>query len=85
MAKCAKVAISLPEDVLQAVETERKARRESRSKYFRRAIEKLLKQERDFSAVKEYVTGYQKYPESAEEVEAVHRMGTAMLAEEPWE
>jgi metal-responsive CopG/Arc/MetJ family transcriptional regulator len=85
MTKCAKVAISLPEDVLQAVETERKARRESRSQYFRRAIEKLLKQERDSSAVKDYVTGYQKYPEMAEEIEAVHLMGTAVLAEEPWE
>ena len=85
MAKCAKVAISLPEDVLQAVETERKSRRESRSQYFRRAVEELLKQERDSSAVREYVAGYQRIPELAEEVEAVHRMGTAVLAEEPWE
>ena len=85
MAKCSKVAISLPEDVLQAVETEWKARRESRSHYFRRAVERLLKQERDSSAVKDYVTGYQRFPELAEEVEAVHRMGTAVLSEEPWE
>jgi len=85
LAKCAKVAISLPEDVLKAVETERQARRESRSQYFRRAVERLLKQERDSSAVKDYVTGYQRFPELAAEVEAVHRMGIAVLAEEPWE
>ena len=85
MAKCAKVAISLPEDVLQAVETERTARKESRSQYFRRAVEELLKQERDNSAVKEYVAGYQRFPETTEEIKAVHLMGTAVLAEEPWE
>ena len=84
MAKSAKVAISLPEDVLEAVETERKAKGESRSEFFRRAIERLLKQERESSAVKDYVRGYQEVPESAEEVEAVHRAGIAVLAEEPW-
>jgi len=85
MGKSAKVAISLPEDILEAVETERKARGESRSKFFRRAIERLLKQERESSAVKDYVRGYQQIPESAEEVEAAHRVGIAVLAEEPWE
>ena len=81
MTKCAKVAISLPEDILQAVETERTARKESRSQYFRRAIEELLKHERDTSAVKEYIAGYQRIPELAEEIEAVHWMGIAVLAE----
>ncbi len=84
MAKSAKVTISLPGDVLEAVETERKAKGESRSQFFRRAIERLLKQERDSSAVKDYVRGYQEVPESAEEVEAAHRLGSAVLAEEPW-
>jgi len=31
-----------------------------------------------------YVRGYQEVPESAEEIEAVHRLGIAVLAEEPW-
>ena len=84
MAKSAKVAISLPEDVLEAVEAERKAKGESRSQFFRRAIERLLKQEQESSAVEDYVRGYQEVPESAEEVEAVHRLGIAVLAEEPW-
>ena len=84
MAKSAKVAISLPGDILEAVETERKAKGESRSQFFRRAIERLLKQERESSAVKDYVRGYQEVPESAEEVEAIHQVGIAVLAEEPW-
>jgi len=85
MAKSAKVAISLPGDVLEAVETERKAKGESRSQFFRRAIERLLKQERESSAVKDYMRGYREVPESAEEVEAAHRVGSAVLAGEPWE
>ena len=84
MNKVAKVAISLPEDVLQAVEMERQAKGESRSQFFRRAVERLLKQERESLVVKDYVRGYQDMPESAEEVEAAHRVGSAVLGEEPW-
>ena len=39
MSKSAKVAVSLPEDALEAVETKRKAKGESRSEFFRRAID----------------------------------------------
>jgi len=85
MGKCAKVAISLPGDILEAVETERKAKGESRSQFFRRAAERLLKQERESSSVEDYMRGYREVPESAEEVEAAHRVGSAVLAEEPWE
>lgn len=85
MGKTAKVAISLPESILRAVEEARKARGESRSKFFRRAAEKLLKEEREALAVRQYLRGYREMPESAEEVEAIHRAGTAILAGEPWE
>jgi metal-responsive CopG/Arc/MetJ family transcriptional regulator len=83
--KIGKVAISLPEDILAAVETERRAKGESRSEFFRRAVEMRLKEEWQSSAVREYVRGYQKCPESSEEVEAAHRAGSAILAAEPWE
>jgi len=84
MGKTAKVAISLPEDVLAAVETERRAKGESRSEFFRRAVEARLKQDRESSAIRDYVLGYQQYPESPEEVEAAHRAGSTVLAGEPW-
>lgn len=85
MAKTAKVAISLPKHVLAAVEMERQAKGESRSEFFRRAVETRLKQERESSATKNYVRGYQQCPESADEAEAVHRAASAVLAAEPWE
>ena len=84
MDKSTKVAISLPEHVLKAIEKERKIRGESRSGFFRRAAEKLLKQEQESKEVEAYIRGYCAMPESAEEVEAVHRAGAVVLAEEPW-
>lgn len=84
MKKSAKVAISLPEHVLKAVERERKARGESRSEFFRRAVEKFLKQEQESKAIEKYTQGYCDMPESADEVEAIHRTGAAVLAQEPW-
>ena len=84
MNKSTKVAISLPEHVLKAIEKERKTRGESRSEFFRRAAEKLLKQEQESKAIEKYIQGYCDMPESVEEVEAIHRAGTAVLAQEPW-
>ena len=84
MSKSTKVAISLPEHVLKAVERERKARGESRSEFFRRAAERLLKQEQESKAVEKYIQGYCDMPESTDEVEVIHRAGTAVLAQEPW-
>ncbi len=84
MDKSTKVAISLPEHVLKAIEKERKARGESRSEFFRRAAEKLLKQQRESKAIEAYIRGYCAMPESAEEVQAVHHAGVAVLAEESW-
>jgi len=85
MGKTAKIAISLPEDVLAAVEMERQAKGESRSEFFCRAVETRLKQERESSRIRDYVRGYRQYPESAQEVEAAHTVSSAVLAAEPWE
>jgi metal-responsive CopG/Arc/MetJ family transcriptional regulator len=82
--KTARVAISLPARVLKAIENERKASKESRSQFFRRAAEQLLKQEQEAAAAAAYVRGYGAMPESAEEIQAAHRAGVAVLAEEPW-
>ena len=84
MNKSTKVAISLPEHILKAVEKERKARGESRSEFFQRAAERLLKHEQESKAIEKYIQGYRDMPESPDEVEAAHRAGTAVLAQEPW-
>ncbi|MBI2831827.1 MAG: ribbon-helix-helix protein, CopG family [Chloroflexi bacterium] len=85
MPKTAKVAISLPEDVLRIVEQERKSIGESRSQFFRRAVECLLKNKRDREASEQYVRAYNKIPETKEEVAAARKAASIILAEEPWE
>jgi metal-responsive CopG/Arc/MetJ family transcriptional regulator len=84
MEKSAKVAISLPENILKAIEKERKIRGESRSEFFRRAVEKYLKQERESKEVEAYIQGYTALPESVEEVEAFTQLGINILSEESW-
>lgn len=84
MDRSTKVAISLPERVLEAIEKERKASGESRSEFFRRAVERLLKEEREAGEIEKYIQGYKAMPESAKEVKAIHQAGASVLTEEPW-
>lgn len=84
MEKSAKVAISLPENILRDIEKERKSKGESRSEFFRRAVERLLKHEKESESVKAYIHGYTVMPESAEDVKTVHEAGVNVLAGEPW-
>ncbi|MDO8532624.1 MAG: ribbon-helix-helix protein, CopG family [Dehalococcoidia bacterium] len=84
-AKVAKVTISIPAEVLDAVERERHIRKETRSEFFRRAVDMMLRQQREKKAVRRYVRGYRKSPESAAEVAVAYKLGSAVLAEEPWE
>ena len=82
--KSAKVAISLPEQVLKAVEQGRRATGESRSEFFRRAIEKLLAQEAEAAKAREYILRYQEFPETALEVSETHMSARQALEQEPW-
>lgn len=83
--KVAKVTISIPAEVLDAVERERRTRKETRSEFFRRAVDTMLRQQRERKAVRRYVRGYRKSPESAVEVANAYRLSSAVLTEEPWE
>lgn len=80
-----KIAISLPAEVLAEVERERQVTGESRSEFFRLAVERRLRDERRRVDVEQYVRAYQEHPESDEEVAIAGALGTAVLAAEPWE
>ncbi|MFH1486520.1 MAG: ribbon-helix-helix protein, CopG family [Chloroflexota bacterium] len=84
MPKAAKIAISLPEEVLFAVEKERTSSGESRSQFFRRAVEALLRCQREQDMEHRYVSAYLKMPETEEDVEAARRGAAHILAKEPW-
>lgn len=63
----AKIAISLSEEVFQAVEKERLASGLSRSEFFRRAVEEHLRRAKQRGQVERYIKGYQEYPESRDD------------------
>jgi len=84
-AAVAKVTISLSNDTLQAIERVRRTRRQSRSEFIRQAVEQVLREEQEQQAIARYLEGYRQQPEIAEEVQAIHRMGSPVLVEEPWE
>lgn len=85
ISKTAKIAISLPEDLLADIERERKTSGESRSEYFRRAVETLLGMQERSEVGEKYLQAYRKHPEGAGEVEAARRAARNVLSQEPWE
>jgi len=85
MPKASKIAISLPEEVLTAVEREREESGESRSQIFRRAVDLLLRQRKEREMSEKYIRAYQQVPETKEEVTAARRSASTILAEEPWQ
>ncbi|MDA0263917.1 MAG: ribbon-helix-helix protein, CopG family [Chloroflexi bacterium] len=81
----AKIAISLPDEILDAVEKERIRCGISRSEYFRRTVEEHLRREKEREDVERYIQGYLEDPETPEELEWVVRAGLEALADIPWE
>lgn len=81
----AKIAISLPEEVLALVEQSRRARGQSRSEFILQAVAQYLTQQQAQAEAAAYVAGYERLPESPEEVATVDRLGAAVLALEPWD
>jgi len=83
--KTVKIAVSLPEDLLEEAERERKAIGESRSAFVQKAIRMVLEHKDREKALNRYIEGYRLVPESAEEIEAARRTAEIVFAEEPFD
>ena len=81
----AKIAISLPEETLQAVEKERLASGLSRSEFFLRAVEEHLRRVKEREDVEQYIQGYLKYPETKEEIALAEATLQYAFDDESWE
>lgn len=81
----ANIAISLPNDVLEAVEKERIDRGMSRSEYLRRTAEEHLLRENEMEDVSRYIQGYKENPETPEEMARVEATLHYAFDEESWE
>jgi metal-responsive CopG/Arc/MetJ family transcriptional regulator len=82
--KAVRVAISLPSDVLEAVERARRAHGETYSEFISQAIVAWLERQQEQEAIDEYVLAYRQYPESEEEIQTVARQAAVVIAQEPW-
>ena len=82
----AKIAISLPDEVLEALETERLGRSKvlSRSEFIKRAVEQYLRTESEKSLEEQYVRGYLDHPETTEESEWLDVAAAEVFANNPW-
>lgn len=83
MGKIAKIGISLPEELLAAAERERAATGESRSEFFRSAVEERLRRKRQREDEARYVRGYMEQPETPDE--DLSAASAQAWAELPWE
>ena len=81
----AKVAISLPDDVFEAVLLNSLAIGITRSEVIRKAIEEYLLHEKKRQLEERYIQGYLDCPETAEEINWVARAGNPALAGDSWE
>ena len=81
----AKIAISLPDEVLQDIEQERLAAGETRSEFFRRAVKLYFQSKRKKEDIERYVRGYQQFPETEEELAWTSVTLASVWAESPWE
>jgi metal-responsive CopG/Arc/MetJ family transcriptional regulator len=85
MSNVVKVAVSLTSTIFDSVEKERRKREESRSEFFRQAVQAFLHDLQQRKDVERYVQGYIEHPEQAEEVDTIRSASYKTLAEEPWD
>ncbi|NJL28201.1 MAG: hypothetical protein HC897_10060 [Thermoanaerobaculia bacterium] len=85
MASTVRVAFNVPPTLFESMEAERHERGESRSEFFRSAVQAFLRDLQNRKDVERYVQGYREHPERAEEIEALRSASYATLAEEPWD
>ncbi len=80
-----KVAISLPKEEFRALEKRRRKLKQTRSAVVTEAIRYWLKAQEEAEDVRRYIEGYQKHPETKEEMVFCEKAGVEVLAETVWE
>ena len=79
-----KVAVSLPDNLYRAVEQARKKSGKSRSAVMQDALHHWLRQQEQAVLIREYEAGYQKKPESKQEVKAAEASAIRLFIAEDW-
>ena len=79
-----KVAVSLPDNLYRAVERARKKSGKSRSAVMQDALHHWLRQQEQAVLIREYEAGYQKKPESKQEIKAAEASAVRLFSAEDW-
>lgn len=79
-----KVAVSLPDNLYRAVEQARKKSGKSRSAVMQDALHHWLRQQEQAVLIREYEAGYQKKPESKQEIKAAETSAVHLFVAEDW-
>ena len=79
-----KMAISLPKTQFRLVERRRRRLHLSRSAIVQEALAQWFRSFEEQEAVREYVAGYQRHPESPAELRAMQRAAVEALKHETW-
>ena len=81
----AKIAISIPQANLQAIEKERLESGVSRSEFFRQAVMEHLRRTREREDVERYIRSYQEHPEISGEMALAESTLHYAFDEDSWE
>ena len=82
--KSSKIAVSLPTDLLRAIERTRKTRRETRSAVVQEALRYWLDQQETRKLVEQYQEGYGRVPEGTGDEAKAGRWSSEAFASEDW-
>ena len=80
----AKVAISMPKELFRSVEQVRRELKIPRSEAIVEAIRAWLKRREEEQAIRQYIEGYRKHPESKAEARAWTRLAADSFHKDPW-
>ena len=82
--KVAKVAVSLPSELIAEIDRERRASHTTRSAYFRSVLERHLREASHSALTAAYVRGYTQQPDTAEEIEFAKSTAVDAIRELDW-
>lgn len=80
-----RIAIGLPDGLLETIEHECSTRNVSRSEFLWLAVERLLRSEEGAELERRYAEGYIKDPETREELGWLRQASEGVLTEYPWD
>ena len=71
--------------MFQAIEARRRVSGDTKSEFFRRAVEAYLRRIQEREQDEQYIRGYQEFPETEEDLGGLEPLALEALAQEPWE